>query len=119
MDYFIEKNSVLLCMVTAALALWAFLVFEEELKGHWGRLAPLGKTVPDMEWQKEQAQHLAFYGGGIGYFFGGQFVFGKVLAVVFTVVCLWLSLVLKANIKQKEERERTVHDASERKKVGD
>jgi hypothetical protein len=115
MDYFIEENSVLLCMVIVALALWTFLVFEEENKGHWRRLAPFGNTVSDMEWLKEQVQHLAFYGGAIGYFFGGNLVLGKILAVAFTVGCLWLSLLLKANIKQLEMHERTGHAASERK----
>lgn len=47
-------------------------------------------------------------GGSFGYFFGGEFVFEKVLAVIFTVACLQLSLVLKANIKHLEKREATV-----------
>ena len=51
---------------------------------------------------------LAFYGGSLGYFFGSEFVFEKVLAVIFTVVYLWTSLVLKGNIKQLEKREATV-----------
>lgn len=115
MDYFIEKNAVLLCMVAVNFALWAFLVFEEEVKGHWRKLAPFGNTVSDMEWVKELVQHLAFYGGALGFYFGGHNIFGKVLAFVFTIGCLWLSLLLKANIKMQEAHEHSGHDVPERK----